>query len=153
MRWNWEKDWIVPGAMFGIACFMAIVATICYGLGLWIPVEDAHITALGVCLNNTAYAPVPLLSTDTQKFYWCGIVEGTTYGTGTLYLFYEDKVVFQQSLKVELGHFFLPVLTKEFDVYKPGHYRVEIRAEKQTIAETEFTVTAAKSLSEELLNP
>lgn len=145
MTWTWERNGIVIASVVGLVCFMGIVGIICYATGVWVPYEDAEITELGVCLNNTAYLPVRSLPIDIQQFYWCGTVKGTTHSTGTLYLFYENKVIFQQSVEVKPGHFFLPVATKRFDVYQLGNYRAEIRATQQIVAKTEFAVVAQKS--------
>ncbi|MFN8491261.1 MAG: hypothetical protein U0350_26930 [Caldilineaceae bacterium] len=145
MKWNWEKDWIVIVAIIGVSCFGGIIAIICYATGVWVPQQDAEIIEFGVCLNNSQYTPVQSLPTDAHQFYWCGIVEGTTYRTGELYLYYENNVIFQQNIKVQPGHFFLPVSTNQFDIFQPGRYRADIGAERQILAKTEFSVIGQKS--------
>lgn len=145
MRLNRERDNIVIAAVVGIVGFMGVLAIIFYATGAWVFSENAEITELGVCLNNAQYTPVQSLSTDIQQFYWCGVVKGTTYRTGGLYLYYENKVIFQQNIKVQPGYFFLPVSTAQFDVFQPGRYHADIGAERQILAKTEFTVVAQKS--------
>jgi hypothetical protein len=105
-------------------------------------VQDSKITQLGVCLDPTQLAPVESVPIDIDQFYLCGTVEGTTFRTGTLYIFYLNEVVFQDGVKLDPGAFFLPISPDQFEISVSGRYRAEVRY-RQVLAKTEFTLTRA----------
>jgi hypothetical protein len=117
-----------------------VILGVTYFLGLWVPVQDSKFTQLGICLHDEQLNPVETVATSISRFYVCGMVEGTTYRTGTMYIFYEDTVVFQESLKVQPGAFFLTLTPQRFAQFQPGNYRIEIGYQRQVLIQTEFTV-------------
>lgn len=142
MQWNSKKDGIVIVAVIGILCFMGVVMTICYVTGIWVPFKDARVTELGLCLDSAEYAPIQAVPTDVDPVYLCGSVEGTTDRSGTLYIFYDDLVVFQTGVSLAPGLFSLPLSPKQFDSFAPGSYRAEIWYAKLVIAQTQFRVVS-----------
>ena len=124
-----------------IGLILVIIGYVAGGLPS-IPRYDAQITAMGICLNESSFSPVASIPDDVNQFYLCGTVEGKTKRTGTLYLFAENTVVFQDGVTVMPGACFIPLVATEFDSFKPGTYYVEINYAKQTLAKTKFEVTA-----------
>jgi|GEM_PF-3479779 len=118
----------------------------CYITGIIPPLAsyNADITKFSLCLDNLGYTPISTIPKPTDKFYLCGVVEGTTNRPGTLYLFYEDTVIFQKGLELKPGNFSVLIVIEQLDSFQVGSYRVDIRYEKQILAETSFQVTDSR---------
>lgn len=139
---NWSGRIGSRNSIFIAVCGIAIVLGICYFTGILpsMPDYDAEITAMGVCLHNSTFSPVASIANDINQFYLCGVVEGTTNLSGTLYLFFGETVIYQDGVTVNPGEFFLQISTTELDSFHSGLYRAEINYAKQLLAEVTFEV-------------
>ena len=144
MQWNTSRDIVAIYAITGCLCLLVVLLTIGYFTGLWVPSYNAEIVELGICLHNSQYVPVQSFPNNTNQVYLCGKLQGTTYRTGALYLFYEESVIYQDDVRLALGTFFAPIAL-ENQTFKPGHYRAEIGYAHQILAQTQFTVVDAQS--------
>lgn len=144
MRWNTSRDKVVIYTMAGVLSLFAVVLTIGYFTGVWVPSYHAEIVELGICLHNSEYIPVQSFPNNTNQVYLCGKLQGTTYRTGILALFYENSVIYQDDVRLELGTFFTPISLGKQN-FKIGHYQAEIGYAHQILAQTQFTVVDAQS--------
>lgn len=144
MHWNTSRDTVVIYAIIGVLCLFVIVLAIGYSTGVWVPSYNAEIIELGICLHDSQYTPVRSVPNNTNQVYLCGKLQGTTYRTGILDLFYENSVIYQDDIRLELGTFFIPLSLGKQN-FKIGHYRVEIGYAHQILAQTQFAVVDAQS--------
>ncbi len=122
--------------------FTGIVVFIAYLGGEWLPNYDLHIVELGVCENNSELIMQSRFSQKVQQLYVCGKADGTTFQHGYFYVFFNDSVIYQQRVRIELGEFFwkIPKLKDSLISYQNGQYRIEIYEDKLKTAQASFTI-------------
>jgi len=123
---------LVVGGIVGLWTFRCLTDS-CY------LTYDSAITEIGTCLD-TEYDPVIEVPQRTETLYICGIVDGKTPMSGSLYLFYEDSWLYTKSFYHKQGIFYHPITRSRY--LEPGTYQVEIWYVQgsRTVIRTEFEI-------------
>jgi hypothetical protein len=99
---------------------------------------DAEITHFGICLNNDEFQPVPEVPIELERFYICGLIEGTTRRNGSLGIRREGRPVLSQDFSEPPGYFFVPV--RLADRFTEGRYQVDIGYARRTLVSTQVSI-------------
>lgn len=112
-----------------------------YITGQWHPNMDGRITEMNICNSNTDLSYSTKFSTSIKQIYFCGKVEGTTFTRATFRLWCNEKYVYGQSQKLDVGQFFIPI--PHFgnnNTYEKSDCRATVQYDRIVVHEIAFSI-------------
>lgn len=133
--------YIRPFVIAGITilCLWGLCLTVSALDGRLIPLQNAKVTELGVCLDRKSYQPVRVAPAGAQRVYVCGVVTGSTRWTTSFTIYKGDQVAAQISATIGPGEFYEEPLWWN-EPLTPGEYRIEEHRENMLLTVATFEV-------------
>lgn len=133
--------WKSTRRLLYISLLLGLGLSFLYLTGQWHLNEDARITEMYVCNTNDTLSHATEFLTTTERLYFCGIVEGTTFGYASFGLWCRGESIKFTRYRIDIGEFYFPITyTSNGRGYAPGKCRITAQYDRKIAHEVNFSI-------------